>query len=71
VRSVQDWELDVISSFFELLYSCKISHGNVDRICWSPSKKGVFEVKSFYMALSILADEVFPWKIIWHSKVPL
>jgi hypothetical protein len=35
----------VISSFFEMLYSCKISQGNVDRIYWSPSKKGVFEVK--------------------------
>jgi hypothetical protein len=40
VRSVQDWELDVVSSFFEMLYSCKASHGNEDCIRWSPSKKG-------------------------------
>jgi hypothetical protein len=45
VRSVQDWELDVVSSFFEMLYSCKALHGNEDHICWSPSKKGTFEVK--------------------------
>jgi hypothetical protein len=69
VRSIQDWELDVISTFFELLYSCKLSQGNVDRICWSPSKKGVFEVKTFYKALSNPANETFPWKSIWQTKV--
>ena len=52
VHSVQDWEVDVVSSFFEKLYSCKISHGNEDCIHWSPSKKGTFEVKMFYKALS-------------------
>jgi hypothetical protein len=70
VRSVQDWEVDVVSSFFEKLYSCKISHGNEDCIRWSPSKKGTFEVKTFYKALSSQNYEVFPWKSIWHSKVP-
>jgi hypothetical protein len=40
VRSVQDWELDVVSSFFVMLYTCKVSHGNEDCIRWSPSKKG-------------------------------
>jgi hypothetical protein len=69
VRAVQDWELDVISSFFEMLYSCKISQRIVDCIRWSPFKKGLFEVKSFYKALSNLANEVFPWKSIWRSKV--
>ena len=74
VRSVQDWELDVVSSFFEMLYSCKVSHGNEDCIHWSPSKKGMFEVKSFYKALSIPDYEVFPWRVFgalrclreWH-----
>jgi hypothetical protein len=70
VRSVQDWEVDVVSSFFEKLYSYKISHGNEDCIQWSPSKKGTFEVKTLYKALSTQNYEVFPWKSIWHSKVP-
>jgi hypothetical protein len=60
----------VISTFFELLYSCKLSQGNVDRIFWAPSKKGVFEVKLFYKALSNPATETFPWKSIWRTKVP-
>ena len=70
VCAVQDWELDVISSFFEMLYSCRISQGIVDHIRWSPSKKGLFEVKLFYKALSSQNYEVFPWKSIWLSKVP-
>jgi hypothetical protein len=70
VWSVQDWELDVVLSFFDQLYSCEISHGNIDQIYWSHSTKGKFEVKSFYKALSNLDHEVFPWKSIWHSKVP-
>jgi hypothetical protein len=53
-----------------MLYSCKIAQGNVDRIYWSPSKKGVFEVKSFYKVLSNPANEMFPWKSIWRTKVP-
>jgi hypothetical protein len=71
VRAIQDWEMDVISSFFELLYSCKISQGNVDHIRWFPSKKGIFEVKSFYKILSNPTNKVFPWKSIWRCKVPL
>ena len=60
----------MISTFFEMLYLCKLSQGNVDQIYWSPSKKGVFEVKSFYKVLSNLANEMFPWKSIWRTKLP-
>ena len=58
-------------SFFDQLYSCEISHGNIDQICWSHSTKGKFKVKPFYKALSNLDHEVFPRKSIWRTKVPL
>ena len=64
VRSVQYWKVEVVSSFFEKLYSCKISHGNENCICWSLSKKGTFEVKTFYKALSTQTYKVFPWKYL-------
>jgi hypothetical protein len=70
IRSIQDWEMDVISTFFEMLYSWKLSQVNVDQIYWSPSKKGVFEVKSFYKVLSNPTTKMFPWKSIWRTKVP-
>ena len=57
-------------SFLDQLYSCEISHGNIDHICWSHSKKGKFKVKLFYKALFNLDHEVFPWKSIWRTEVP-
>jgi hypothetical protein len=69
-HAIQDWEMEMISTFFEMLYSCKLSRDNVDRIYWSPTKKCVFEVKSFYKVLSNPATEMFSWKSIWQTKVP-
>jgi hypothetical protein len=34
-----------------------------------PSSKGLFEVKSFYRALSSQGSS-FPWKSVWRSKAP-
>jgi hypothetical protein len=49
--------------------------GAVDRICWSPSKRKLFEVSSSFGVLSISLDRYeagcsFPWKGIWKVKVP-
>jgi hypothetical protein len=41
---------------------------DVDRICLSPSKRGKFEVKSYYQRLTILTGSPFPWKSIWRVK---
>jgi hypothetical protein len=60
-----------VSRFFELLYSQHIKHGGVDKIVWIPSKRKIFEVKSYYK-LKVNSEPVDgPWKIIWKSKVPL
>jgi hypothetical protein len=39
------------SFFLERLYSYQIQHGADDRVVWSLSKRGHFEVKSYYKAL--------------------
>jgi hypothetical protein len=36
-RPVHDWEVEVVSRFFELLYSLKIRYEGEDKICWIPS----------------------------------
>jgi hypothetical protein len=42
----------------------------VDKICWIPSKRKIFEVKSYYK-LKVNSELVDgPWKIIWKSKAP-
>jgi hypothetical protein len=67
---VPDWEVEVISRFFELLYSQKVRYGGEDKICWIPSKRKSFEVKFHYQILSTLVQSTFPWKSIWKVKVP-
>jgi hypothetical protein len=42
----------MVLSLYEQLYSYWIRHGAVDRLVWSLSKRGHFEVKSFYKALA-------------------
>jgi hypothetical protein len=70
-RLVQDWELVVVDSFIELLYSHVSRSGWMDSLCWTPSRRGIFEVRSFY---SILVQPTpqgnLPWKCVWKAKVP-
>jgi hypothetical protein len=69
-RPVQDWEVGVVFSFFEM-YSFRVKQGDIDRICWSPSKRSKFEVKSYYQMLIGTNRSSFPWKSIWWVKAPL
>jgi hypothetical protein len=62
--------VDLVSSFFEMLYSLRVRQGDVDRICWIPSKRHKFEVKSYYHVLTIPTGSPFPWKSIWRVKAP-
>jgi hypothetical protein len=66
-RLVEDWEMEMILSFFERLYSFQVRHEE-DRLIWSPSKRGQFEVKLFYKVLNSQAGHLFPWKSIWCVK---
>jgi hypothetical protein len=69
-RPVQDWEMEMVLSFFEQLYSLTLRQGEDDRMIWSLSKKGIFEVKSFYTRLITRECLPFPWKSIWRVKAP-
>jgi hypothetical protein len=71
IRPVPDWEVNVVSSFFELLYSQEVRYGGEDTICWVPSKRKFFEVKSYYQVLSTPIRSNFPWKSIWTVKAPM
>jgi hypothetical protein len=65
--------MDMVISFFDRLYSISARHGEGDKLVWNPSKKSLFEVKTFYEELirkdcpSFLS---FTWKNIWRVKVP-
>jgi hypothetical protein len=59
VRSVQDWELDLVLAFFGVLYSLKWRQGSEDCIRWIPSKRKKFEVRPFFHELSTSWGGVF------------
>jgi len=60
-----------MASFFSLLYSSKVAQDGGDRLWWSLSHKGSFDVSSFYKALACKEAILFPWKSIWRTKAPL
>jgi hypothetical protein len=59
-HNVQDWEVEMVMSFFEQLYSTRVRHGEVDRAVWTLSKRRNFEVKSFCKALVCHETTSFP-----------
>jgi hypothetical protein len=62
--------MEMVLSFFARLYSISIRHGEDDRLVWSLSKRGLFEVKSYNEVLNRKDDPSFPWKSIWRVKTP-
>jgi hypothetical protein len=69
-RLIHDWEVGELASFYKSLYDCKLQGEGKDKLWWVPSRKGLFEVKSFYRALLPRGQVSFPWKSVWKSKTP-
>jgi hypothetical protein len=69
-RLIHDWEVGDLATFYKCLYEYKLRGEGRDKLWWMPSRKGVFEVKSFYRALSPHGLGSFPWKSVWKSKAP-
>jgi hypothetical protein len=42
IKSVHDWEVEMVTLFFNLLYCIRLSQGGEDRSCWILSKKQTF-----------------------------
>jgi hypothetical protein len=63
--------VDVLTSFFTLLYSISLDRDGEDKLWWSLSRKRKFDVRSFYKTLAYNETIHFPWKSICRTKVPL
>jgi hypothetical protein len=59
------------TSFFNLLYSLILRQGEESKLCWIPSKKGLFDVRSYYSVLVPHDSTHFPWRNIWRNKTHL
>ena len=42
VRPVQDWEVELVVNFLDLIYSVLVRGNGMDQLCWKPSASGVF-----------------------------
>jgi hypothetical protein len=67
---IHDWEVEILASFYNCLYSWKLRGVGEDKLWWIPSSKGAFEVRSYYRVLSSHGPSSFPWKGIWRTKAP-
>uniref|UniRef100_A0A2N9HYE7 Reverse transcriptase zinc-binding domain-containing protein n=1 Tax=Fagus sylvatica TaxID=28930 RepID=A0A2N9HYE7_FAGSY len=68
IKAVKDWELEVVVSFLDLLYSCSITWGGLDSFHWTLSRSRKFDVKSFYKELLWLIIPPFRGKVFGRSK---
>ena len=51
VRNFNDWEVDMVAAFFNLIHSKSPVHESDDVIKWSLKKNGTFDIRSFYHAI--------------------
>ena len=57
-------------TFLDLINSMPLNGEGQDKLCWKPTGNKNFIVSEYYLSLSSTPDISFPWKPVWHSKVP-
>ena len=68
-RDFQDWELDVVYSLLDFIQA-RIPLGvGSDTLCWCLKGNGKFDTRSFYHEIQDIPNSLFPWKVIWKTKV--
>ena len=50
-RAAHDWEMDLFTSFFNLVYSFRLRWSSEDMLSWIPFKRWLFDVRSYYNVL--------------------
>jgi hypothetical protein len=69
IRLINDWKVDTLASY-SLLYSIKSRREGDDKLWWNLSRKGTFDVRSFYKTIAYKDNLSFSWKSIWRTKAP-
>uniref|UniRef100_A0A2N9ED83 Reverse transcriptase zinc-binding domain-containing protein n=1 Tax=Fagus sylvatica TaxID=28930 RepID=A0A2N9ED83_FAGSY len=67
-HSFNDWEVEMVVEFFQVLSSVAVPNLVPDGLKWSCNKGGVFDSRSFYAALNNRPGVMFPWKCVWKVK---
>lgn len=71
-RALNDWELQKVVDFFNILEQFQGLGETEDKLCWNLCRSGNFTVKSAYtlVAASNQQLEQWPWRYIWKVKAP-
>ena len=67
---VQDWELESVTEFLDVIYTVAPTQGVLDTICWKHVVHKEFSVNSFYQCLLSPTHRAYPWKSVWKPRVP-
>ena len=68
IRVVQDWELETLLNFLDMIYGASAKGSGEDKLCCKPDKNKGFTVSGCYRVLLGNGDQSFPWKSIWKSS---
>ena len=55
-------------AFLSLLHSHTPRGEAMNKLVWKPTRKGIFDSRSFYHVLHVPSEICFPWKSIWGVK---
>jgi hypothetical protein len=69
-RLVQDWELESVADFMDVIYSVIPTQEAIDIICWKLTSQKVFSVNLYYKHLSSPTYRSYPWKNVWKTLAP-
>jgi hypothetical protein len=69
IQLFYDRELESVPNFLDLLYSISTKGQGANQSCWKPSGSKIFQVRSFYYALSP-TDSVFSMEMYLEAESP-
>ena len=70
LRSFNDWELEEVVRFFQVLYRNQLRSLMEDKIIFKGSRNDVFSVSSMYRVLDCSPQVAFPSRLIWNPVIP-
>ena len=70
-REPQDWETEQFDIFWNLIHSMTFIGEGQEKLCWKSTKNKGFKVSEFYLSLFSTSDNLFLWKSMWCSNIPL
>ena len=74
LRLIHDWEVDMVASFYSLLYSFRSRREGEDKLWWKPSRKGTLDVRSYHKIITYKDNPLFLGRAFGrqrlHPKLP-